>query len=76
MALNGCFIHNFGMNKMDKIMAAMAALFAASIASTIFMWSPIHHMGMGFVWLVFIVIVVLIVTREDSKRNTGRRRKR
>jgi len=64
------------MNKMDKIIAVMVILFAASIASTIFMWSPIHHMGMGFVWLVFIVVVVLIISGEASEGNSGRRRKR
>lgn len=64
------------MNKMDKIMAAMLILFAASIVSMLFMWSPMHHLGMGAVWLAFIVIVVLLVSDKASNEKSGKRRRR
>ena len=61
------------MNKTDKMMTSLVILFSASIVSITLMRSPMHHLGMGFVWLVFIVAVVLIVSREASD---PKRRKR
>ncbi|MBI2580022.1 MAG: hypothetical protein HYW27_03910 [Candidatus Aenigmarchaeota archaeon] len=64
------------MNTLDRIMVAMIVLFLGSIASTIFMWSPMHHLGMGFIWLAFIVVVVIIMTNEVSGEKPRKRRKR
>lgn len=52
----------------DKIMLLLLALLLASIGSMFFMWSPVHHLGMGFIWLIFIIAVVIIMTGDKKKK--------